>query len=106
MPEALFTAADYSPSVAALLAELRLPPLGSGSPPPAARAALAAFDPLTDLGREVLDRDAARACHAGLWLYHDGLDGSHAISQNLDMREGGFWHGNQLPTISGGSTSA
>src|SRR5205823_6166676 len=80
------------PSVADLLAEPRLMPLGPGSLHPAARAALRQFNPANDLGRPVADRDAAIACHAGLWLYHDGLAESHAISQELDTPEGSFWH--------------
>ena len=82
----------YGPSVADLLAEPRLMPLGPGSLHPAARAALRQFNPANDLGRPVADRDAAIACHAGLWLYHDGLAESHAISQGLDTPEGSFWH--------------
>ena len=70
-----FDPSAYGPAAAALLGE-RLMPLGPGTPPPAAHSALRAFDPLTDLGRPVADADAARACHAGLWLYHDGLDES------------------------------
>lgn len=30
---------------------------------------------------------------AGLWLYVDGLDESHAISQKLPGPTGAFWHG-------------
>src|SRR5262245_42612875 len=87
-----FRPTDYGPSVADLLGELRLAPLRPGSLHPAARPALKEFDPLNDLGREVADRDAAMACYSGLWLYHDGLDESHAISQDLDTAEGSFWH--------------
>lgn len=35
---------------------------------------------------------AARACLAGLWLYFDFLDESHAISQELHTPEGSYWH--------------
>jgi hypothetical protein len=31
--------------------------------------------------------------HAGLWLYHDCLEESHRISQDLETSEGSFWHG-------------
>ena len=82
----------YSPAVAALLEPPRLAELGPGSPNTAAKAALASFDPMSDLGRPVKDRDAARACHSGLWLLHDFLDESHGISQDLDTAEGSFWH--------------
>jgi hypothetical protein len=35
----------------------------------------------------------ARACIAGLWLYHDYLDESHAISQEIHTPTGSYWHG-------------
>jgi hypothetical protein len=38
------------------------------------------------------DRSAARACLAGLWLRVNDLDASHRISQEIDSREGSFWH--------------
>jgi len=34
----------------------------------------------------------ARAMLAGLWLWHDWLDESHQISQNLETATGSFWH--------------
>ena len=40
----------------------------------------------------VKDQDAARALLAALWLWHDYLDESHAISQKLDDATGSFWH--------------
>ncbi len=83
---------SYGPAVAALLDPPRLPELGPGTPNAAAKTALISFNPLTDLGGAVKDRDAARACHAGLWLLHDFLDESHRISQDLDTAEGSFWH--------------
>lgn len=41
---------------------------------------------------EVRSRDDANAMLAALWLYHDWLDESHAISQNLHSETGSFWH--------------
>ncbi len=87
-----FRSADYGPAVARLLGEPRLAELGPGSLDTTARAALRAFDPLTDLGGTVVSREFALACHSGLWLYHDGLDESHTISQDLPSAEGSFWH--------------
>ena len=37
--------------------------------------------------------DSAAACLAGLWLYHDFLDESHKISQELHVPTGSYWHG-------------
>jgi hypothetical protein len=34
----------------------------------------------------------AVACHSALWLYHDFLDESHTISQDLDTETGSFLH--------------
>ena len=81
----------FPPVVAALLAVPRVPPLGPGTPDPAAATVLRALDPLTAFG-PVADPDAARACLAGLWLLFDHLDESHAISQELHTPEGSAWH--------------
>ena len=35
----------------------------------------------------------ASACLAGLWLYHDYLDESHAVSQSIHTPAGSYWHG-------------
>jgi hypothetical protein len=92
MPDFVFNPADYGPVVAGLLGTERFPALGPGTPDQTVRAKLRAFDPKTDLGRAVADIDAARACHAGLWLLFDYLDESHSISQSLETPEGSFWH--------------
>lgn len=55
--------------------------------------------PLTRLTAEALFAPArivrpefAQACLAGLWLWHDFLDESHRISQDLSSAEGSYWH--------------
>ncbi len=84
----------YGPIVAALLQEDRLAPLGPGAPNLAMRDRLAA---LTAEGlfapHPVRDHDMASACLAGLWLYHDFLDPSHEISQEISTPTGSYWHG-------------
>lgn len=86
-----FDPAAYGPAVAAILGEgRRLAELGPGSPDPAARPKLAGFDPAADLGRPVQDREMARACLSALLLYHDYLDESHTISQDLPSATGSF----------------
>jgi hypothetical protein len=87
-----FKPADYGPVVGELLAEERLAELGPGSPEPEVHVELRRFDPMIDLGPETTDPDAARACHAGLWLYFDYLDESHNIGQELNTPDGSFWH--------------
>jgi hypothetical protein len=44
-------------------------------------------------GRRIADHDMARACLAGLWLFHDYLDESHTISQEIHTTTGSYWHG-------------
>jgi hypothetical protein len=35
----------------------------------------------------------AQACLSGLWLAHNFLDESHAVSQEIHTAEGSYWHG-------------
>ena len=76
------------PTVTALLTPPRVAELGPGTPNESVRELLRAFE----FTQPVRDPVAARACLAGLWLYHDFLDESHAISQELDTPEGSLWH--------------
>ena len=55
----------------------------------------ARLDALTADG--LLDRAGMKPGHhepllAGLWLWHDFLDESHAISQGIETPTGSFWH--------------
>lgn len=77
-----------------LLREERLMALGPGSPNPAARSALQQLDLASAFApHTVRDRPMAEACLAGIWLYHDYLDESHRISQDIPTPTGSFWHG-------------
>jgi hypothetical protein len=87
-----FDQSKYGSVVAALVAEPRLAELGPGSPEPGVHVALRRFNPASDLEKPIRDREAARACHAGLWLYFDYLDESHTISQEVNTAEGSYWH--------------
>jgi hypothetical protein len=88
-----FDPTAYSPAVADLLQERRLAPLGPGSPNLRRRPRLQALTVEQAFApHRVRDRDAAAACLAGLWLYHDFLDESHTISQGLHTPEGSYWH--------------
>lgn len=87
-----FDSSAYGPAVVILLTPTRVADLGPGTPNVAVKSLLAKFDPTADLGRPVRDRGMALACLSGLWLYHDFLDESHAISQDLPSAEGSFWH--------------
>jgi len=72
-------ASDYDPAAAALLVPTRLMEIGPGEPNESARAAIAALR-------------LPPACMAGVWLLHDFLDESHAISQDIATPDGSFWH--------------
>jgi hypothetical protein len=94
MPEFHFDPQNYGPAVAGLLTPERLMELGPGSPNEAARGLLEALTPeLLFLPQRIGNHDMARACLAGLWLYHDFLDESHGVSQEIDTVEGSYWHG-------------
>jgi hypothetical protein len=85
---------DFSRAVADLLREPRLAPLGPGTPNLAARPRLEALTVETAFApHKVIDRASAAACLAGLWLYHDFLDESHRLSQDIDTSDGSYWHG-------------
>lgn len=67
--------------------------LGPGTPTAAARFALNALtvDRAFE-GLALVDREMARACLSGIWLYHNYLDESHRISQSITNDTGNFWH--------------
>jgi len=89
----LFDKANYSPEIASLIAD-RLPVLGPGSPNEAVRTQLAALTiERAFAGQSIADRDAAGCCLSALWLWHDFLDESHRISQEIDELDGSYWHG-------------
>ncbi len=84
----------YGPLVADLLREKHVPPLGPGSPN---RSFQSKLDSMTDdalfATHAIQDGQMAAACRAALWLYHDFLDESHKISQNISTATGSYWHG-------------
>jgi hypothetical protein len=88
-----FDPTAYVPAVAELLREPRLAPLDPGQPNKAVHARLAALTNDSMFApQRVRDRDMAAACRAGLWLYHNYLDESHTISQELHTTTGSYWH--------------
>src|SRR5262249_15847210 len=84
----------FSPTIRELLSQDRLFELGPGSPNERMRERLeeltteSLFSP-----HKVRRRDCAQACLSGLWLYHDLLDESHKLSQDIATLEGSYWHG-------------
>src|SRR5206468_10300168 len=87
-----FEKAAYGREIAALITD-RLPILGPGSPNESMRPQLAALTVEKAFSeRKIADRNAARSCLSGLWLWHDFLDESHRISQEIDTVDGSYWH--------------
>src|SRR5262249_24589033 len=64
----------------------------TGSGNTQAYAALRALAPETMLSSKPANLDAAAALLAGLWLWHDCLDESHKVSQQLHTTSGSMWH--------------
>jgi hypothetical protein len=89
-----FNSKNYGLAFADFLQEERLNSLAAGAPNIKIKAALdaltiePAFAP-----RKIADADMARACLAGLWLYHDFLETAHEISQAIHTTSGSYWHG-------------
>jgi hypothetical protein len=85
--------AAYGPEIEGLITE-RLPVLGPGSPNESMRSRLSGLTvEKAFAGRQVVDQEAARCCLSALWLWHDFLDESHRISQEIDSVDGSYWHG-------------
>jgi hypothetical protein len=87
-----FEPESYGPVFAPLMTIDRRRPLDPGTPNVAAQAALKQLS-IERAFEHVADADMAACCVAGVWLLHDFLDESHAISQGIDTPTGSFWHG-------------
>ena len=89
-PDVLSSAARQVLAVGGEEAYARLTPTGGGAAE--ARSQLERLRPDQLLTVPVRSTDDARAALSGLWLYHDFLDESHRISQDLPSATGSFWH--------------
>ena len=88
-----FDPTRYGPGFAALLSNERLNLLDAGRPDKDYRPLLEALSgPEAFAPAAVRDEHMATACRAGMWLYHDFLDESHVLSQDLHTPEGSYWH--------------
>lgn len=84
----------YGPFIAELIPERKPSSLGPGTPDKPKKAALQASEIERLFAHtQIKDRDMAKACFSGLWLYHDFLDESHTISQSIHSTTGSYWHG-------------
>jgi hypothetical protein len=85
---------DYPAVIAGLLELERLAPLGPGEPNRQVQGVLQGLTAESLCApRPVRDEAMARACLAALWLYHDFLDESHTLSQDIQGPTGSYWHG-------------
>lgn len=89
----MFDVTAFPAKVQKLLSPEREMPLDRGTPNKAARAALQALLETDVVDGPIADADMARACLSALWLYHDFLDESHALSQEIHTTTGSLWHG-------------
>src|SRR5271154_5224554 len=63
-----------------------------GGTPPPARELIEGVRPEDLLSKSGGSTSAGLALLAGLWLWHDGLEESHRISQSISDSTGSFWH--------------
>ncbi len=83
----------YGVLVAELIGE-RLPVLGPGKADEGVRGQLESLTVEKIFnGQKIVDLSAAECCLSGLWLWHDFLDESHSISQEIHAVYGSYWHG-------------
>jgi hypothetical protein len=89
-----FEPTAYGPIIASVLKESRLMPLGPGTPNAKVQTQLKGLTVERAFGHvTVRDQDMAKCCLAALWLYHDFLDESHTLSQEIHTNSGSYWHG-------------
>ena len=84
----------FNDTVAGLLDADRLNALGPGEPNLGLQSRLDTLSPL-DLfeGSSIVDDEMAECCLSGIWLFHDFLDESHRLSQEVHSATGSYWHG-------------
>ena len=87
-----FDPASYGNTVENLLEGDRLCELGPGVPNKPFRASLKQAT-VQDIVQDIGSSEMAECCLSGLWLWHDFLDESHTISQDIHSPEGSYWHG-------------
>lgn len=59
---------------------------------PVAESQLLKLSAANILAKPPANEDSAACVLAGLWLWHDFLDRSHRIVQNISTPSGAFWH--------------
>ena len=89
-----FDPGAFGSTCATLIASVDACELGPGEPNRSVENQLQALDESAVFGEQaVVDHDMASCCISGLWLLHNFLDDSHAISQEIHSTTGSYWHG-------------
>jgi hypothetical protein len=84
----------YGSHVAELLRDNRLPELGPGQSNRPVEKLLRSLTAQQLFGsQKISDGSMAECCLSGLWLWHDFLDESHTLSQQIETTAGSYWHG-------------
>lgn len=88
-----FDRQNYGPVFSELLKKKRLNSLSPGTPNSEVRPQLSAME-IDKLfaSHKIVDENMAQASLAALWLYHDFLNESHQISQEIPTTTGSYWH--------------
>lgn len=82
----------YTEAVRLLLHSDHHMSLGPGTPNASVRQLLQNATPEA-VAPDAPSNELAACCLSALWLWHDFLDESHEISQDLPSAEGSYWHG-------------
>ena len=83
----------YSTAIVDLLKQNRIMPIGRGTPDKSIKQILErltieeAFAP-----GQIVDRESATLCLAGLWLFYNNLEECHHIAQEIETEEAAYWH--------------
>ncbi|MFG0262802.1 MAG: hypothetical protein ACF788_10470 [Novipirellula sp. JB048] len=86
----------FSSELVAAIEAAAMPGLGDGPPPDEPENSplhTRLLDPKLDSAIAAASPLGNQLCRSGLWLLAGDLDRSHQISQQMDEKEGSFWHG-------------
>ena len=88
-----FDATSYGQAFAAVLDPTRPVAIDAGNSDSQQRQALLELTmEKAFAGQDLRDASSAACCISAVWLWHDFLDQSHEISQQIHSSSGSFWH--------------